>query len=216
MDALPRLATVSGSALAGVTRAVAAVRTSAKPLHPRGHVVRGTLRRTGGGRPSRLTGVTWLDEPGVDDVLVRRSRAVGWPSLLPDVHGLAMRVDLGSGHGDLLFATTGLGRLTRFLLAPGWDATRPMTTLLPYRSPSGALVLAIRPCGEGRYELAHASAAGVWYRFAELELSTTSGPDPLVSFDPVLHQLPGLAPYSWVERLREPAYLTARRTRSGR
>ena len=216
MDPMPRLTAAAGSTLAAVTRAVAAARTSAKPLHPRGHLVHATLRRTGGGSSSRPTGVAWLDEPGVDEVLVRRSRAVGWPSLLPDVHGLAMRVELGSGHGDLLFATTGLGPVSRFLLVPGRDAARPMTTLLPYRAPSGALVLAIRPCTDVRYELAHASAAGVWHRFAELELSTTSGPDPLVSFDPVRHQLPDLAPYPWVERLREPAYLTARRTRSGR
>jgi hypothetical protein len=36
-----------------------------------------------------------------------------------------------------------------------------------------------------------------------------------VSFDPVRNVLPGLAPYDWVRRLREPAYLTARRSRSG-
>jgi len=207
------LSAAGGAGLAAATRAVAAVRKADKPLHPRGHLVAGELRRTGGGR---VTGVAWLDDPGVDQVLVRRSRAVGWPSPLPDIHGLALRVTSPHGPGDLLFATTGLGRVTRFLLAPGWGASRPMTTLLPYRSPSGPRVIAARPLAEDRYELLHAGGGGAWQRFAELELSATAGPDPLVSFDPVLHQLPGLAPYSWVERLREPAYLTARRTRSGR
>jgi hypothetical protein len=48
---------------------------------------------------------------------VRQSRAVGLPSPAPDIFGLAVRVPTEGGrHGDLLFATTGLGRITRFTL----------------------------------------------------------------------------------------------------
>ena len=35
------------------------------------------------------------------------------------------------------------------------------------------------------------------------------------SFDPVLHQLPGLAYYGWAAAMREGAYRAARRSRSG-
>jgi hypothetical protein len=205
-------ASAGGVGLSGATRLVAAVRPVAKPLHPRGDVVTGRLRRSGGG-PG--TGSQWLDQPGTDEVLVRRSRAVGLPTGLPDIHGLAVRVPLeGGGHGDLLLATTGRGRLTRFLLTAGRTPySRPLTTLLPYRTPSGPTLLAAVARSEHRYELAYASPQGTWHPFADLALSATAGPDPLVSFDPVLNTLPGLANYDWVRRLRGPSYGTARLTR---
>ena len=209
-------ASIGGAGLAMASRAVAALRPAAKPLHPKGDLVGGELVRTGTG-PGAGTGVPWLDEAGRDQVAVRLSRAVGLPRALPDIHGLAMRVPLGADrHADLLFATTGTGPWTRFLLLPGWKLHRPMTTLLPYRTPAGPVLLAVRAVAEGRYEVAHARGRGAWRRFAELVLSETAGPDPTISFDPVRNPVPGLAAYDWVARLREPAYLTARRTRSGR
>lgn len=209
-------ASLGGAGLAGAARAIAAVRPAAKPLHPKGDLVGGELVRTGT-EPGAATGVPWLDEAGRGRVLVRLSRAMGLPRTLPDIHGLALRVPLGNDrHGDLLFATTGTGRWTRFLLVPGWNAQRPMTTLLPYRTPAGPVVLAVRAVAEDRYELAHARGGGKWQLFGELVLSNTAGPDPTISFDPVRNPLPGLEFYDWVARLREPAYLTARRTRPGR
>ncbi len=213
MDLLERTSAVAGAGLAGATRAVAVLRRAQKPLHPRGELVTAQLRRTGS---VPATGVAWLDGSGTDEVLVRRSRAVGWSSLLPDVHGMAVRVPVGEGHGDLLLATTGLGRATRHLLLPGWGASRPMTTLLPYTSGDGPLLVAARARGTHEYELAHATRGGTWRTFAVLTLATTGGADPLVSFDPVVNSLPGLAFPAWVARLREPAYLTARRSRSAR
>ena len=76
-------------------------------------------------------------------MLVRQSRAVGLPYPAPDVFGLAVRVPTEDGRlGDLLFASTGLGRLTRFTLtAAVTPYGRPLSTLLPYRTPAGAVVL---------------------------------------------------------------------------
>ena len=147
------LGAAGGAVLAAATRTVAAVRPAAKPLHPQGEVVQGRLFRRGVRPP---TGVAWLDEGGEDDVLVRRSRAIGLPRSVPDIHGLAMRVPRpDGGHGDLLFATTGWGRLTRFLLtASRSPAGRPMTTLLPYETEQGALLLGARATGEESFELA--------------------------------------------------------------
>ncbi|MDI6910051.1 hypothetical protein [Nocardioides sp.] len=210
------LASAGGLLLAGTTRAVAAVRPAAKPLHPRGEVTRGRLFRSGA-RPA--TGVPWLDEAGEDDVLVRRSRAIGLPVSAPDIHGLAVRVPRpDGGYGDLLLASTGWGRLTRFVLtASRSPRRRPMTTLLPYRTARGPLVIGARATGEESFELAAAEPEGEWVRFAELRLSTlppddTSDAD--VSFDPVANRLPGLEQYDAVERLREPAYHSARAGRS--
>ena len=209
-------AAVAGSVLAGASRQLTRARRSTKPLHPTGEVVTGVLTRTG----SSGCGVPWLESPGTDEVLVRLSRAVGLPRLVPDIYGLALRVPAVGGQGDLLLASTGLGRLTRFVLTVGRDVTaRPLTTLLPYRSPHGPLLVAARPVpgdevvesGPLRFELLWALRTGAWVPFAELTVSSTSGPDPEISFDPVVNPLPALAFYPWVRVLRAPAYRAARR-----
>ncbi|MFC4787228.1 hypothetical protein ACT8ZV_22315 [Nocardioides sp. MAHUQ-72] len=210
---LPRAtASAGGAVLATATRAVAAVRPARKPLHPAGEVVHGRIFRSGS--PVR-TGVAWLDEPGKDDVVVRRSRAIGLPRRWPDIHGLAVRVHTEEGDGDILLATTGRGRVSRFVLtASRRPRGRPLTTLLPYDTDSGALLLGAVGVGAETYELSWARPAGEWQVFGVLRLSSRPGADPEISFDPVRHQLAGLRQFTAVRRLREPAYLRARRSRA--
>lgn len=204
--------TGGGAALGAVFRTAGAVRPTSKPLHPVGRVVSGRLRRHGTG-PG--TGVAFLDEPGDEPVLVRESRSVGLPGPLPDIQGLAVRVTNPDGSpGDLLLASTGWGRLGRFVLVPSATTYgRPMTTLFPYRSPAGALLLGARSEETGVVQLAWALGQGSWHPFAELTVSQEGAGDPTVSFDPVLHQVPGLDQYAALARLREPAYSSARRSR---
>jgi hypothetical protein len=211
------LAATGGAALGAAARAVALARPADKPLHPRGEVLTGRLRRLGTISP---TGVAWLDtastDPDGEEVLVRRSRAAGLPGALPDVHGLAIRVPLpgqAPPYGDLLLASTGFGVLTRFLLVPTWQpGGRPLTTLLPYRSPSGPLLLGARERGPEAFELSYAVGSRPFEVFAELTLNRTRA-DPTVSFDAVENRIPGLEQYGWVSRLREPAYALARSSR---
>lgn len=193
--------------------AVARLRAADKPLHPRGSLITGSVHRRGLDAP---VGVPWLDEAGSDTVTVRLSRSVGMPAPLPDVHGLAMRIPLANGHADLLLATTGRGRIGRFLFSPSIDrSARAYTTILPYRTTSGPLLLAAFPAdSDGReFELACASLQGPWRTFGRLEVGTDRHEDPAVSFDPVLNTLPGLDPYGWVASLREGSYVAARRAR---
>jgi hypothetical protein len=202
----------AGTALATAIRGFAAVRPASKPLHPSGAVVRGRLERRGSTLPS---GVPWIDEVGQDDVVVRLSRAIGLPDGVPDIHGLAMRVHGAGAGGDVLLASTGWSRLGRFVLTFGGNAgSRPLTTLLPYRAASGAILLGARALDTETYDLAWARPRGEWHDFARLHLSDDEAPDRDISFDPVRNQIPGLDQYPWVVRLREPAYLTARRSRS--
>jgi hypothetical protein len=208
------LAAAGGRLLGAGTRVLAA-RPAAKPLHPVGTVRHGLLVRHGS---SPGTGAAWLDEPGEDRVLVRASRSLGLPDPLPDVYGLAVRAPAGPGrHGDLLFASTGLGRLTRFAMVPSRSPHAPMTTLLPYRTPTGPVQLAAVLDDDATVTLSWARPQGAWTQFAHLRLDAepVGPPDVPVSFDPVLHTLPGLDNYEWVRRLREPSYLTARRSRRG-
>ncbi len=201
-----------GALLATATRSLAAVRPAAKPLHPEGLLVRGRIYRHG---LSPGTGVPWLDEPGEDEVVVRLSRAIGLPGVLPDIHGLAVRIPLQDGaHGDLLFASTGWGRLSRFVLtASRSPQARPMTTLLPYRAPRGPLLLGARADGAETFELSCAPAGGDWRPFADLRFSLTPSDDGPVDFDPVGNRLPGLEQYPSVAALREPSYRRARASR---
>lgn len=208
-----RAAAAGGAALAVATRATGMVRPAAKPLHPSGRVVRARLDRLG---LDPGLGVPFLDRAGTDQVLVRLSRAVGLPEPLPDFHGLAVRVPLdGGGHGDLLLATTGRGSVTRFLLTvsrtPGG---RPMTTLLPYRTPSGAVLLGAQVVDDRHVTLSCAHWRGSWREFGQLTLAPDEVGDPGIDFDPVRHQVPGLEVPGWVSRLRAPAYSQARSSRA--
>jgi hypothetical protein len=200
-----------GAALGGVFRVVGAVRPAAKPLHPRGRVRHATLHRRGVEPP---VGVPFLDMVATDAVLVRESRAVGLPRPLPDIHGLALRIPNPDGsHGDALFSTNGFGWLTRFLLVPTRTTYgRPMTTLLPYDTAAGPVLLGIHEVGTNTLELSFAVGEGAWRSFGELRLSEEEG-DEEVSFDPVRNTLPGLAQYAAVRRMREPAYDAARSSR---
>jgi len=214
VDAAVRGASAAGGQLLrGVLRTVDAARQAGKPLHPRGAVTRGVLERHGSVRRS---GVAWLDEPGRHDVIARWSRSVGLPGPVPDVLGLAVRVVLDDERAaDVLFSTTGTGPLTRFALLPRRSFERPMTTLLPYRTDHGPVVLAAEASDARTVDLAWARSTGAWQPFATLLLDDApeQADDAAVSFDPVLNQLPGLETYDWVRRLREPSYRSARRAR---
>jgi hypothetical protein len=214
VDSAVRAASSAGGQVLRAATGLIASRPAAKPLHPRGSIVGGTLRRFGG---EVGTGAAWLDQRGDDHVLVRQSRAVGLPPRVPDIYGLAVRVPSEGGrHGDLLFASTGLGRLTRFTLTFARSPHgRPLTTLLPYRTPAGAVLLSAVYLDQSTVALAWATSAGAWHPFAELILDTDPATevDVPLSFDPVENELPGLENYPWVRRLREPAYSSARRTR---
>jgi hypothetical protein len=214
-----RLETISGSVMAAagqVLRAgtrLVATRPAAKPLHPVGSLRSSVLRRSGSVVRS---GVAWLDEAGEDQALVRLSRSVGLPRGLPDVFGLAMRITRDGHHGDLLLSSTGMGPVSRFVLLPTRRLDgRPMSTLLPYRSPAGPLVIAATSQGTDTFLLSWAVGRSAWHPFGTLELGERVGDgNEDLSFDPVLNVLPGLEHYDSVRRLREPSYSAARRSRS--
>jgi hypothetical protein len=185
-----------------------------RALHPKGEVGPALLRRQPGATPS---GVAWLDDPDDVPVQVRLSRSVGLPTRLPDILGLAVRVPVAAGRvGDLLLATTGTGSIGRFVLRPARDPHgAAYTTLLPYRTPSGPLVLAAFPVAStpAVFQLAWARGTGPWNAFATLEMEGADGVDSARPFDPVRNLLPGLDAYDWASRLREPSYAASRRAR---
>lgn len=204
-----RLSALAGRGLAKVFAGAAAVRRD-KPLHPRGVVVSARLRRAGG----PALGVSWLDQPGDDPALVRLSRAVGLPGPLPDVLGLAVRIELDGARHDLLLASSLRPPGLRHLLAPARDTTQAFySSVFTYRTPRGPVLLGAEPA-PGGFDLLVAPPRGEWTTFGTLALTPDGTPsDEPVSFDPVLHPLPGLALSPALAALREPSYAAARRHR---
>lgn len=201
----------AGRALSAATSGIASLRSADKPLHPEGQTWAGRLVRVGS---DEGTGVPWLDQPGEDEVLVRTSRAIGLPGRLPDVSGLALRLRKGqTRYGDVLLASTGWNPVARHLLVPALRHHQPLTTLLPYRSPVGPIVIGARPVDVRGYELSWALVGRAWHPLGQLVLEQPLPTDADTSFDPILNKLPGLDQYPWVEHLREYSYATARRRR---
>ena len=218
------LAELAGRAVAVPLGAIAR-RRGGKPMHPRGAVVDAVLERYGATPPF---GVPWLDEVATDPVVVRLSRGAGLPTPLPDLLGLAIRLEHESARVDLLLSSTGRGRLTRLVPVPRVDAQSPYGSMMAYTSAAGSVRLAALPEATGvdsdpapvadaarRGELVFTLAAAVgreeWRPFARLRSTGAREPlDPTVRFDAVRNPPPGLRADGPMARFRAPAYATAR------
>jgi hypothetical protein len=220
---------LAAAGLGAAFAAVAALR-AAKPLHPRGVLLRAVVRRTGPGPRGRTWGAPWLDEEGEDHGVVRVSRSAGLVHPLPDVLGLALRLPGPEGPSDLLLATVaGEGVPGRYVFAPRREVSSTYGTVLPYSTPSGAVLLAAR--GSARrvgsdlaalpaqlqeqpllLTLLAAPPTGGWEPFGVLELGGAAAqePDPPLAFEPVTHPLPGLRLEGPVARVRSVSYAAAR------
>ena len=199
-----------------------------KPMHPRGAVFGAVLERHGSERP---WGVPFLDATARDDVVVRLSRGAGLPAPLPDLLGLAVRLDGGSGPVDLLLSTTGRGALTRVVPVLRRDTASFYCSIMAYSSSAGPIRLAALPTGDGVpsdpeplaaavrrhplvFVLAAARGLGAWAPFGRLTIADPVGPqDPELRFDAVRHPPPGLVADGPLARFRAPAYAAAQEAR---
>lgn len=202
-----------------------------RPIHSRGVVLSGEMRWIPDAAPS---GIAFVDDAprGPVRVVARVSRSLGLPAPLPDVIGLALRVDTaawdpdGEGVADIELASTGWNVPGRFMLLPHRRPERArLGTLLPYRGRRGAVVLIARtrsgrppasdprelPRHEGAVwalTLAHAAPAGRWHPFAVVELRLDADPDDRgLRFDAVRRPSPGARVHAWVRALRQPSYV---------
>jgi hypothetical protein len=164
-----------------------------RALHPRGTVAAATL---------------WVDDPasalgqalgaGPHPAVVRLSRGIGLPRPLPDVHGVAIRLDRHAGRVDLLFSGT---------------PTR-LSTLLPYRSRSGLVWLELARSSSARFLLRERTLPTAVRTVGRLDVGEPAG-DEGFAYDPYLHQDPALRPVRFLSTVREAAYDGSRRGRSG-
>lgn len=222
-----------GRILEAVFGAILIVRRP-RPIHPRGVVLTGriTWRARPPGREH--SGIGWIDDipSGAVPVVARASRSVGLPAPLPDVVGLALRIDGPHGPADLELASTGFGVPSRFWLTVHRSPSRArLGTLFPYRGSAGAVLICARTAHPRDLPVAPADLAARlaaepwrlvlywarpgsrWRPFADLVLEHRSDPDDTaLRFDAVEHPLPGAQNYRWVVAVRQPSYRLARRS----
>ncbi|MFP5218788.1 MAG: hypothetical protein ACLGIG_03510 [Actinomycetes bacterium] len=211
-----RLLTAVG---AGVVRAASLVRGE-RVIHAKGTTVAGRMRVAGGAG----VGVPLFDEPGSWDVLVRFSRSLGLPDRLPDVLGVALRVQDAHGpgqHQDLLLDSTLPLPLVRRLPVPQYDLLGALyTSLTSYELGGRRYLLGLLPdagapgvravselAGRGdgaRLRLA-ASVDGAWRELAVLELGRGVPDGREVRFSPDVTG-GGIRPAGWLQDLRQDAY----------
>jgi hypothetical protein len=230
---MPILASLAGSALAQFFVALTRVRHP-RPIHPHGVALVGEMRWLS----ASASGISWIDEPPAGPVPVRArlSRSIGVPAPLPDVIGLALRVDGSAGPVDLTFASTGRARFSRFALLPHRSPSAAWSsTILPYRGSRGPVLLAVQPLGpkdlpsdpEGiaetlrttpwRLRVHAARPAGRWHPFAELMLRAEEGSlDTDRRVDVGRHTPPGATVAPWIAALRDPSYRSVQRRSEAR
>lgn len=202
-------------------RALAQVR-SAPAFHPKGALYDGRLVVDG---TSPLPAGAW-------PVLVRLSKGIGTPTGVPDLLGIAVRLERPDGPIDFL-CTSALGSagLRRFVLAPAaaWGRVS-LSSLMTLerdgthvtvhveladpslRSPDPAAVVASLPV---QAVVTVVAGDGSTVQTGSLTLVSPSTRDEEdTAFDPDLHAPPGwtLGP-RWLARIRETAYVGSRRGR---
>jgi len=164
-----------------------------RALHPRGAVAAATLSV---GVPDSAVGAAL--GAGPHEVVVRLSRGLGVPPPLPDVHGVAVRLDRDQGRVDLLFSGT----------------AKHQSTLLPYRSGSGLVWLELTRSSGTEFVLRERTPGHAARTVGRLDIGEPRSDDGS-AYDPYLHQAPGLRPVEFLSRIREAAYAGSRRGRSG-
>jgi hypothetical protein len=194
-----------------------------RPIHSIGTVVPGTLVINSPG----AMGAALFDTAGETPLIARLSRSASWPVNLPDILGLALRIPRAGPNGgaaDLLFASTGTGRLTRYILQfHSATTTGPMTTMFPLRGPRGNIVFRLDPQSPTDYRLAYSNDSGPWLPLGWVLLEPPGEPgqrstnparpdDAQLRFRPVEQPPGGLTTPTWLRAVRSPAYSLARFT----
>lgn len=196
-----------------------------KLFHPTGVVVSGSIERLA------ASGVGLPIESA--PVVARFSKGVGTPGSLPDIAGLAWRMNQDTGPWDLLTVSVARIPLGRVLLTPltSWS-NATFSTLMPLRYDDGVWWLRARittsiddgglgvdgvsrqvAAGGLRVAVDQAAGTGGFEPLAELDL-TALCPDSDITFDPVRNEADHvrLTP-TWLTGLRRAAY---DRSREGR
>lgn len=222
---------VGGTASAVVLGAASAWRR-ARSFHPRGRTFRARLRVHGN---PRFVGSV-LGDAGEHDGLVRFSRGAGVAEPLPDMLGLALRVDVGEQPQDLLMLSSLADVGVRHVIVPQSDYGACFYSSIDRLAVAGhTVVLGATPVLTGSpgslarlddlaaaidtaevgFEIAVASPLGSWTPVATLTpgAEVPGGESEALRFSP-FHTAGGVAPVGVVNALRRLAYVGSQRGRA--
>ena len=184
-------------------------------FHPRGEGFQADFE---GDRPlDRDAGVPLLAERATHEAKVRLSRAIGFPPPLPDVLGLAFRIE--TGPQDFLLVSSGRPPGLRHLLLPtraGFDDNR-YSSILPYRVGKDLRLVGAIPAGPLEYDVALAGLRGDWEPFARLRLRAALAGEETerLELNP-WNTTAGLKPVGPLNGLRRASYAGSQRGRARR
>lgn len=207
---------------------------SARIFHPDGlaHRVRVTVRPPREEPGVSPFGVAFLDRAGSYEGVARFSRGASVPEPLPDILGLALRIEDAHGpdrHQDLLVGSSLEVPLGRQLLVPtiGFRGTT-LSSVLPYRlgsagvfwlgaritDRSGAALVHLNDLDRAideddlRLELRLARRFGAWRSFADVEVGERLSDEESdrLAFNVDVHTGGGVAPAGFFQALRRSAY----------
>ena len=205
----PALAERAAASLFGALSALRGKRI----FHPRGEGFRADFEVD---RPlRRYDGIPLLSERASHPAVVRLSRAVGIPAPLPDLLGLAFRVE--TGLQDFLLVSSGRPAGLRHLLLPtrtGFSDNN-YSSILPYRIGDDIRLVGALPTGPLEYDIAVADLRGAWEPFAKLHLRFAIPDDETerLELNP-WNTIPGLKPIGPLNGLRRSSYAGSQRGRS--
>jgi hypothetical protein len=163
----------------------------------------------------RYEGISLLSKAGRHTAIVRLSRAAGFPAPLPDVLGLAFRIE--SEPQDFLLVSSGRPPVLRHLLLPtrGGFGRHSYSSILPYRIAGDVRLVGALPVGPLEYEIAIAGLTTGWTPFARLRLKAALSEDETerLALNP-WNTSPGFEPVGPLNGLRRSSYAGSQRGRS--
>lgn len=183
-------------------------------FHPRGDGFEGDFEVD---RPlHRYDGIPLLSERATHPAVVRLSRAIGFPAPLPDILGLAFRVE--TGPQDFLLVSSGRPPGLRHLLLPTRGRFRDSTysSILPYRvGGDDVRLVGALPTGPLEFDIALARLDGAWEPFARLRLRAALADEETerLELNP-WNTVPGLKPVGPLNGLRRSSYAGSQQGRS--
>jgi hypothetical protein len=157
----------------------------------------------------RYDGIPLLSERRTYTGVARLSRAIGIPAPLPDLLGLAFRIDTEPGSQDLLLVSSGRSPGLRHLLLPtrGGFSSNTYSSILPYRIDDELRLFGAEPLGPLEYELGIAPLNGPWEPFGRLRIRAALDAETTetLRLNP-WNTLPGLKPVGPLNGLRRSSY----------
>jgi hypothetical protein len=167
----------------------------------------------------RYDGIGLLSQRRTYSGVARLSRAIGIPSPLPDLLGVAFRIDADTGPQDFLLISSARAPGLRHLLLPSRAgfSSNSYSSILPYRIGDELRLVGAEPLGPTEYEVRLAPLNGPWEAFARLRLRAALAPEATenLRLNP-WNTLPGLKPVGPMNGLRRSSYAGSQRGRGAR